>query len=174
MPHSFPWIMLHAQLHQILRSRQLLPKNKSLLVAVSGGQDSLCLVQLLLDLQPKWGWKIAIAHCDHGWRTDSTENANYIQKLAQFWRVTYYKLTAPALEKTEAAARKWRYQVLAEVAKNQQYSYVVTGHTKSDRAETLLYNLVRGSGADGLQALSWQSPLQFVYKIVGSFVISVF
>lgn len=170
MPHSFPWTMLHAQLHQILRSRQLLPKNKSLLVAVSGGQDSLCLIQLLLDLQPKWLWQLAIAHCDHGWRIDSTANANYIQKLAQSWQLPYYQLTAPTLAKTEAAARKWRYQVLTEVAQNHQYSYVVTGHTKSDRAETLLYNLVRGSGADGLQALSWTRPLQFKDQPVATLV----
>jgi tRNA(Ile)-lysidine synthase len=170
MPDSVPWTMLHAQLHQTLRSRQLLPKKQRLLVAVSGGQDSLCLMQLLLDLQPKWGWQLAITHCDHGWRTDSKANANYIQQLAQFWQLPYYQLTASELTKTEAAARKWRYQVLAEVAQNHHYAYVVTGHTKSDRAETLLYNLVRGSGADGLQALSWQRPLQFENQTVTTLV----
>jgi tRNA(Ile)-lysidine synthase len=170
MPHSVSWTLFHAQLHQTLRSRQLLPKTQRLLVAVSGGQDSLCLIQLLLDLQPKWGWQLAIAHCNHGWRTDSTANANYIQQLAQSLQLPYYQLTASDLAKTEASARKWRYQVLAEVAKNHQYSYVVTGHTKSDRAETLLYNLVRGSGADGLQALSWQRPLQIQGQTVATLV----
>ena len=160
IPDSLSWTTLHAQLHQILRSRQLLPKNQRLLVAVSGGQDSLCLIQLLLDLQPKWGWQLAIAHCDHGWRKDSKANADYIQKLAETWQLPYYQLTAYHLEKKEASARQWRYQVLAETAQNYQYSYIVTGHTKSDSAETLLYNLVRGSGTNGLQALSWQRPLQ--------------
>ncbi|MGB3535522.1 MAG: tRNA lysidine(34) synthetase TilS [Microcoleaceae cyanobacterium] len=170
MPDSTPWTTLHAQLHQILRSRQLLPKAQRLLVAVSGGQDSLCLIQLLLDLQPKWQWELAIAHCDHGWRTDSKKNADYIQQLAKHWQIPYYQLTASGIAKTEASARKWRYQVLAEVAENHQYSYVVTGHTNSDRAETLLYNLVRGSGADGLQALSWQRPLQIQGKTVATLV----
>ena len=158
-PNSTSWTTLHAQLHQILRSHQLIPKHQSLLVAVSGGQDSLCLIQLLLDLQSKWGWSLAIAHCDHGWRNDSKANANYIQELAKSWQIPCYLLTASNLEETEAAARQWRYQMLAEVAQTHQYNYVVTGHTKSDRAETLLYNLIRGSGADGLQALSWQRPL---------------
>ncbi|MGB3401423.1 MAG: tRNA lysidine(34) synthetase TilS [Microcoleaceae cyanobacterium] len=169
-PNSISWTPLHAQLHQILRSRQLLPKKKSILVAVSGGQDSLCLIQILLDLQPKWGWNLAIAHCDHGWRSDSEANANYIKNLAETWQIPFYLLTASDLDKSEAAARKWRYQALAEVAQNHQYTDVVTGHTKSDRAETLLYNLIRGSGADGLQALSWQRPLKLQGKTVATLV----
>jgi tRNA(Ile)-lysidine synthase len=154
------WTALHARLHRTLRQRQLLPKQQRSLVAVSGGQDSLCLMQLLLDLQPKWEWELAIAHCNHGWRSDATANAAYVEKLAQGWQIPYYGVTAPAeLPTTEAAARDWRYQALTEIAVQQGYAAVVTGHTASDRAETLLYNLVRGSGADGLQALTWQRTL---------------
>jgi tRNA(Ile)-lysidine synthase len=67
---------------------------------------------------------------------------------------------------SEAAARTWRYQILAQVASREGYAAVVTGHTASDRAETLLYNLVRGSGADGLQALTWVRPLTPSIRLV--------
>jgi tRNA(Ile)-lysidine synthase len=67
--------------------------------------------------------------------------------------------TASDIPKTEAAARQWRYQALTEIAIAHNYPYIVTGHTASDRAETLLYNLIRGSGADGLSALTWTRPL---------------
>lgn len=160
MTHPSPWTALHTQLHRILRARQLLPKSESLLVAVSGGQDSLCLIQLLLDLQPKWHWQIAIAHCDHRWRSDSTANADYIEQLADAWQVPFYRQTAAEIPHTEAAARQWRYHALTMIAHTHDYPYLVTGHTASDRAETLLYNLIRGSGSDGLQALTWQRPLQ--------------
>jgi tRNA(Ile)-lysidine synthase len=153
------WTALHARLHRILRDRCLLPRQRSLLVAVSGGQDSLCLMRLLLDLQPKWGWSLAIAHCDHRWRSDSEANAFYIKQLAQDWQVPYYSAIAPQPPQSEAGARQWRYQILAELAVTHQYHAVVTGHTASDRAETLLYNLIRGSGADGLQALTWKREL---------------
>lgn len=153
------WTLLHSQLHRTLRMRQLLPASQRLLVAVSGGQDSLCLIKLLLDLQPKWQWQIAIVYCDHCWRSDSQVNGDYIEQLAQTWQIKFYRETAEVIPKTEAAARQWRYQVLSQIAQNHHFSYVVTGHTKSDRAETLLYNLIRGSGADGLQALTWQRPL---------------
>ncbi|MGE5660295.1 MAG: tRNA lysidine(34) synthetase TilS [Actinomycetota bacterium] len=159
MAKSAQWTPFHAQLHRTLLHRKLLPKNQRLLVAVSGGQDSLCLIKLLLDLQPKWGWQLAIAHCDHRWRPDSEANANYVEELAQSWQVVCYRQTADEILKSEAAARQWRYHVLTEVALTNHYPYIVTGHTASDRAETLLYNLVRGTGIDGLSALTWQRPL---------------
>ncbi|MEO6862738.1 MAG: tRNA lysidine(34) synthetase TilS, partial [Microcoleus sp.] len=138
---------------------QILPSNQRLLVAVSGGQDSLCTLKLLLDLQPKWGWNLAIAHCDHRWRSDSQSNANHVENLAKNFGISYYLQTASDIPKTEAAARQWRYQALTEIAIAHNSPYIVTGHTASDRAETLLYNLIRGSGADGLSALTWTRPL---------------
>lgn len=159
MAESSNWTHLHAQLHRTLLHRQILPSNERLLVAVSGGQDSLCLIKLLLDLQPKWGWNLGIAHCDHRWRSDSEASANHVEQLAKNWGISYYLETASDIPKTEAAARQWRYQALTEIALAHNYPYIVTGHTASDRAETLLYNLIRGSGADGLSALTWTRPL---------------
>jgi len=153
------WTPLHARLHRTLRSRHLLERNQRILVAVSGGQDSLCLIKLLLDLQPKWEWQLGIAHCDHRWRSDSEANANYVKQLAANWDIPFYCYTAKQPPKSEAAARQWRYQALSAIAQTNGYNCIVTGHTASDRAETLLYNLIRGSGADGLQALTWRRLL---------------
>lgn len=153
------WTPFHAQLHRTLRQRQLLPNGCTVLMAVSGGQDSLALAALLRDLQPKWDWHLAIAHCDHRWRSDSAENAAHVLKLMAEWGLTAYgevTLDPPA---TEADARHWRYAVLTQLAQSHGYSHVVTGHTASDRAETLLYNLARGSGMEGLQALGWEREL---------------
>ncbi|MFB2933944.1 tRNA lysidine(34) synthetase TilS [Aerosakkonemataceae cyanobacterium BLCC-F154] len=159
MLSSQPWTPLHAQIHRTLRKRQLLPKNQNILIAVSGGQDSLSLAKLLLDLQSKWRWKLAICHCNHRWRSDSEANANHVEKLAQKWQLPFYLSVTNQELKSEAAAREWRYQALIEVAQTDNYGYIVTGHTASDRAETLLYNLTRGSGADGLQSLTWRRNL---------------
>ncbi len=161
-----PWTPLHAQVHHSIKHRSLIPRGAAVLVAVSGGQDSLCLAQLLRDLQPKWGWTLAIAHCNHNWRTDAHENANHVRNLVESWMLPYYERTANGLSSSEAAAREWRYQMLIDIAETEDYSYVVTGHTASDRAETLLYNLMRGSGADGLQALTWSRALTSALQLV--------
>jgi tRNA(Ile)-lysidine synthase len=128
------------------------------LVAVSGGQDSLCLLKLLLDLQPKWNWHLAIAHCDHRWPGD-IGNADFVHSFACSWNLPFYLQTAAEINQTEAGAREWRYRALSAIAQHNGFSCIATGHTASDRAETLLYNLIRGSGADGLQALTWQRSL---------------
>ena len=152
------WTQLHSRLHQTLRQRSLLPKKARILIAVSGGQDSLCLGKLLLDLRSKWDWQLAIAHCDHQWSTDMGIAAR-VSEVAETWQLPFFLKIANVIRETEAAARKWRYQALIEIAEEQDFQYVVTGHTKSDRAETLLYNLIRGAGADGLTALDWKRSL---------------
>ncbi len=165
MTNSSSWTPLHARLHQTLRQRRLLPQHHRVLIGVSGGQDSLCLTKLLLDLQGKWGWQLAIAHCDHRWQLD-TGLASHVQQIAQTWALPFYLQIAPEVTTSEAAARQWRYESLIEIAQGHGYQDVVTGHTKSDRAETTLYNLIRGAGTDGLQALTWQRALATGLQLV--------
>lgn len=153
------WTDFHARLHKTLGQRQLLPKQTRILLAVSGGQDSLCLLKLLSDLQPKWGWELAVAHCDHRW-SDDAGMANHVQRVVEAFKIPWFRVTAsPPVAETEASARSWRYHVLKQCCEENDYCYLITGHTRSDRAETFLYNLIRGSGSDGLQALTWQRPL---------------
>jgi tRNA(Ile)-lysidine synthase len=159
------WTPLHDRLQQTLKQRSLLLPQSRVLVAVSGGQDSLCLLKLLLDLQPKWSWTLALAHCNHRWQYDS-EAAVLVRNRAETWQVPYFEATAEVISHSEAAARSWRYEALKSIAETHAYDVIVTGHTASDRAETLLYNLVRGSGADGLQALTWRRSLTDTIALV--------
>lgn len=154
-----PWTSLHHQFQYTLKQREILQDQPRILVAVSGGQDSLCLLKLLVDLQPKWHWQLSVIHCNHQWRADATANAQHIAQLSQSWQLPYYGITATSPPANEASARTWRYQVFTQVAETHHYNIVVTGHTGTDQAETLLYNLIRGSGADGLQSIPWERSL---------------
>lgn len=164
-PHS-PWTPLHDRLHHTLRHRGLLPKGERVLIAVSGGQDSLTLTQLLLDLRSRWGWELAIAHCNHRWRSDADANAAEVAKFADTRQLPYFCRTTTVAIHSEASARDWRYAALTEIALAEGYGAIATGHTASDRGETLLYNLLRGSGADGLQALTWSRELSLGLRLV--------
>jgi tRNA(Ile)-lysidine synthase len=160
-----PWTSLHSQLHQSLIDRQLLPIGANVLLGVSGGQDSLCLGQLLKDLQSRWKWQLAVAHCDHGWIQD-VGIADRVEQVAARWMLPFHCETTANLPETEAAAREWRYQALVRIATQTRSTYLVTAHTQTDRAETFLYNLVRGAGADGLCAMHWNRQLTPTIKLV--------
>jgi tRNA(Ile)-lysidine synthase len=153
------WSDSHAMVHRQLKARALLPSKASVIIAVSGGQDSITLLKLLVDLQPKWQWHLQVIHCNHRWRKDSGDNARFVEQLCVRWNIPCEIISAAEPLANEAQARLWRYQVFENSALRNGYSHIVTGHTATDRAETLLYNLIRGSGADGLQALVWERPI---------------
>ncbi len=169
MGHSFPtgqrarstpsWSRWHHRLHRsLLASPHLLPSGAALLVAVSGGQDSLCLLRLLKDLQRLHHWSLQVFHGDHRWRPDSALNAEHVQSLCATWGLTCHLKVATHLP-SEAAARQWRYASASALCRHLGCHHLVTGHTATDRAETLLFHLCRGSGSRGLSSLRPQRQL---------------
>ena len=155
------WSPLHLRLHRhLLRQPALLPQGVRLLVAVSGGQDSMALVALLQDLQRLHHWQLELWHGDHRWRPESSQQAAELSQWAEGQGLTLHQDTwqpdhlqdAPS-PRSEASARSWRYACLEKQARQLGCSTVVTGHTASDRAETLLLHLARGSHRRGLASL---------------------
>ena len=149
----------HVKLNKTLKKQQLLPQGSRILIGLSGGQDSLCLARLCLDLQPRWQWHVAIVHYDHGWQLDDGL-ADHIKQVCADWQVQLHVETAKTdIPETEASARQYRYQALVKVATENHFDYLLTAHTLSDRSETFLYNLMRGGGIEGLTALDWTRNL---------------
>ena len=158
------WSRAHLRLHRtLLRQPQLLPQRAKLLLAVSGGQDSMALLGLLLGLQRLHHWELVLWHGNHNWRAEAALQAAELgQWCAQQGLSLHSHSLEPALLQPggnrEAAARDWRYQTLAQLAKGEACSHVLTAHTASDRAETLLLHLARGSHRRGLASLASQRP----------------
>jgi tRNA(Ile)-lysidine synthase len=157
------WSADHHQLHRLLRRHPtLLPAEQGLLLAVSGGQDSMALVALLQALQPQHRWRLTLWHGDHRWRPGSSRQAAELADWARGQGLALVQDSRPSdtdQRASEAAAREWRYGCLVERAQELGCRRVVTGHTASDRAETLLLNLARGSHRRGLAALPRQRNL---------------
>lgn len=154
------WSPHHLRLHRLLLRRPtLLPGGEPLLLAVSGGQDSMALAGLLLDLRRLHRWTLTLWHGDHGWRTDSRQQADGLARWAESRGLPLRLDTWAQPVRSEAAARQWRYELLEQAAQRLGAGVVVTGHTASDRAETVLLHLARGSDRRGLAALPVQRPL---------------
>jgi len=134
--------------------------NETVVVAVSGGADSVALLLALDELVKSGKLKLAVvvAHLDHKLRgSASRSDALWVSKLAKQLRheivlssVDVKKRAASRSDNLEQAARLSRYEFLASTAKRRRAKIVLTGHTMDDQAETILLNLMRGSGADGL------------------------
>ncbi len=154
------WSAWHHRFHQhLLDQPALLPRGGLLLLAVSGGQDSMALLQLLLDLRHLHQWDLMLWHGDHRWHDGSEQIANELQTWCTQHGLALVISQAKANEaSTEDAARHWRYQNLLSYC-NQLGCDAVTAHTASDRAETMLFNLSRGSDLAGLSSLPSQRAL---------------
>lgn len=129
-----------------------------IVVAVSGGADSVSLLLALHDLRErgKINLDFVVAHFDHGIRgAESRADADFVRDLAE--RLGFeFRLEKGRLPKTgnlEENARKARYAFLERAAKKHKAAFVLTGHTMDDQAETVLLNLIRGSGPDGLAGM---------------------
>ena len=124
---------------------QLLPQGSSLLLAVSGGQDSMALLALLQDLAPLHGWGLSLWHGDHRWHRGSSQIAAELNSWCEQRQLPLQvDQAAPGHVPSEAKARQWRYERLEQRGR-EAGADVVTGHTASDRAETMLLQLARGS-----------------------------
>lgn len=136
----------------------------AIIVAVSGGADSTALLIAIVELssRKKISQKIIAAHLDHGLRgKESDADVAATRKLAEKLGVESVVEKAK-LQKTgnlEQNARFARYEFLERIASRYKSRIVVTGHTMNDQAETLLMNLVRGSGPDGLAAMPVKKPI---------------
>ena len=150
------------RVEQGLRNAGLLqPSGCALVVAVSGGPDSLTLLGLLHDLAQRYSLRLQGAHLNHGLRgSESDDDAWFVHETFQRLEipVTIESADVQALRAKyrlswEAAARKARYDFLARVADTVGASAVALGHTADDQAETVLLHLLRGTGIRGLQGM---------------------
>lgn len=151
------------KVNDLIIEKTLLQPNIRILIAMSGGQDSICLIKILFQLKAKWDWKLGVVHCNHHWNSISKLQANYVSQLAHSLEIDYYQAITINSINSEASARNWRYHLIQQIAFSHQYRRILTAHTASDRIETFIYNLMRGCGMTGLQALTWKK--KFYTKI---------
>lgn len=143
---------------QALKEAQL-RRGDFILLALSGGPDSVALLHILRELQPRLGFRLAAAHLNHRLRgAESERDEAFVRELCADLGVELTVEQASGLgsaaSNLEERAREARYEFFARVARRLGASYVVTAHHADDQAETLMLRLLRGSGAAGLGAMA--------------------
>ena len=139
-----------------------LPNNVKIAVAVSGGADSVALLDRLVCVAPEKGLSLSVVHCEHQIRgQESLADADFVQKLAEGYGLEYYLFSedCPALAKRlgvslEVAAREFRYRCFEELLRGGRAEYIALAHHKDDAAETALFRLSRGTSLGGVLGMS--------------------
>lgn len=141
----------------------LIPQNARVLVAVSGGPDSMALSHILwryTQEEPEKGISLVLTHVHHGVRKESDDEARMVQQVAAKWETPclIHRFDSKAYAKStgqsfQTAAREWRYARWKEDMREERCTLLATAHHLGDQAETILYRLLRGSGTTGLAGI---------------------
>lgn len=146
----------------------LLPKN-NIIVAFSGGYDSLCLLDIMKQLSIKHDLNLYAVHLNHNWRGEESDNEeincrNYCQDIN-----FYSEKLSEDIPHTETAARDARYEFFKRCAEKFNSHIVLTAHNANDNAETVLYRIAKGTGFPGLEGILehrdiYYRPLLSIYR----------
>jgi tRNA(Ile)-lysidine synthase len=151
------------QLQNYNQKEQLInPKEDRILLAISGGVDSVVLAQLL----KAWGVELALAHCNFKLRgEDSDVDARFLAQLAQKLNCPYFEISFETEQEAkkrkssiQITARELRYSWLEEIRQKEGFTYIATAHHSDDNIESLLLNLVHGAGIRGLHGILPKHP----------------
>lgn len=145
--------MICDKVEQTIAKFGMIERESPVLVGLSGGADSVCLLLLLNEL----GYRLAAAHLNHGLRgAESDEDARFTKELAERLGLPFFSTTRdirPQGHNLENAGRRARKEFFDYLAATQGFARIALGHTSDDRIETLFLNLLRGAGPDGLTSM---------------------
>lgn len=143
-----------------INKNNLIQDGDSIVVGVSGGPDSITLLDILIKIQKQIKFNIVVAHINHMIRADADEDQKYVEKYCKNNDIPFYakKEKVEILAKnqkigTEEAGRNLRYEFFDEILEKTKSNKIATAHTKNDNVETVLMNIIRGAGTKGLKGI---------------------
>lgn len=145
------------KLLQMMQAKGYFNRHKKILVAVSGGADSMSLLHFLYNHQKDLDIQLGIAHINHKQRQESEHEEAYLRHWAEEHKVPFH-YSAFSGKFSETAARTFRYEFFKQLMKEYDYSALVTAHHADDQAETIFMRLLRGSRLRHLTGISAIRP----------------
>jgi tRNA(Ile)-lysidine synthase len=161
---------LQNKVKAFIATRGLMVSGDSVLVAVSGGPDSVALLHILHELRDELALHLEVAHLQHGIRGEEAENdARFVAALAEDLHLPFHlgQVSIPEIKRmagkgnVEQLAREERYRFFKAIAEQRRLSKIATAHTRDDQAETVLMWFLRGCGTSGLAGMSPMRSIGF-------------
>jgi len=143
-----------------IKKHNLIKENDKIVVGVSGGPDSVCLLHILNNLKEEMKFDIVVAHINHMIREEADEETEYVENMCKTMGVKCFVKRINVTQKascekmgTEEAGRNARYEFFEEVCKLTNSNKIATAHNANDNAETVLMNIFRGTSVSGLKGI---------------------
>jgi tRNA(Ile)-lysidine synthase len=137
---------------------ELFERGAKIVVGVSGGPDSVCLLNTLHALKNNYDLQIIVAHVNYGLRgKDSEKDEDLVRSLAEKYSLSIEVLKVGKVGKSEDKLRKIRYDFFEKVSKKYKASSIAVGHNLNDQAETVLMRVIRGTGLRGIGAIKFKN-----------------
>lgn len=156
-----------------IKENNLINKGDVIVVGVSGGPDSITLLTCLNKYKDYLNIKIICAHINHLIRKDSTEDEQFVESVCKKMGIKCYikraeveKIAKEQKKGTEEIGRKIRYDFFNEVAKKENANKIAIAHNMNDNAETMLLNIIRGSGLTGLEGIQPEEYGRFIRPLI--------
>jgi tRNA(Ile)-lysidine synthetase-like protein len=146
--------------HEVITKQNLIKPKQLILITISGGQDSICLFFILLQLKRQWKWNFGVLYCNHFWQINAFYTSSLILNLSFLFLIpTYLNLPSDNIF-SEQKSRNWRYYQFKRLSFFYRYEIITTAHTATDRIETTFFQLIRGTGTGGLSLLNWKRSIE--------------
>ena len=152
--------MLELNVRKYIKEKKLLKPGDKVIAAISGGPDSLCMLHMLLTIQKDLNTEIYVAHLNHLFRRESHSEFEFVRSIAKRWHLPFYgvSIDVPAYREkkkisSQMAARECRYKFLLKAAAYYDANIIATGHQRDDQAETVLMNILSGTGLKGITGI---------------------
>lgn len=165
--------MILSKFEETINKHKLIKKNDSVLIAVSGGADSMCLLHLFLQIKQKYNLKIYVAHLNHLLRGKASMlDEKFVRDFCKKNEIEFFsrriKIKALAKQKKmslETTARQVRYDFFSELALSLKINKVAVAHHLDDQAETILMRLIFGTGPDGISGMHFETNFRGMHII---------
>ena len=152
--------MLSEKVLKTIQKYNLISPQDKIVIGVSGGPDSMCLLDILNSLKEKLKIEMIVAHVNHMIRKEANEETEYVENYCKNQNILCYvkKVEVEKLAKeqklgTEEMGRKIRYEFFEEIAKKENANKIATAHNANDNSETILMNFLRGTSPSGLKGI---------------------
>lgn len=149
-----------AKVKKYINEQGLIKPGELVIAGVSGGPDSMVMLDLLNRLRSRLSFELVVAHLNHGLRPEAEAEENFVRQYCENLKIPFYsrqlnveEIALREKKSLEEAGRDSRYRFFAELAWELGASRIATAHHQDDNAETLLLNIIRGSGIKGLRGI---------------------